>query len=100
MPLTSTRPVSVYLLNDRDDREQLQSDLAMAGWMVAVVARPAVDGVVDWEIHASLSNDPIRLGDRFPNFDDVIVSDLVLVQAMTREAYNAAHPDSPLPEEG
>lgn len=94
--LTSTRPVNVYVLSDPDDREQFAVDHAQAGWTVAIIAKPG--SPVARAVSAQLTADPVLIEGRFPTFDDVIISDLILVQGMTRDAYNAAHPDNPLPE--
>jgi hypothetical protein len=94
MPLTSTRPVTVYLLDDADDREQLAQDLAPAGWRVAVITSPGTPLVREVSVQQMVPPNPTPI---VAPFTDVIVSDLVLVQAMTRAAYNTAHPDNPLP---
>lgn len=95
MPLTSTRPVSVYLLYLDTDRDQLADDHAKVGWTVAEVNKPgATEGSVLRTVSMQFKNDPDPI---IATFDDVIVSDLVMVQAMTRAAYNTAHPEAPLP---
>jgi hypothetical protein len=106
MPLTVTRQADIYLLNDADHVRELRTDLAQVGWEVAAITKPlGTAGTVEvpgetldcFSVHLP-GQQPLTVEGALPTPAHVVVSDKVTVQAMTRAAYNATNPDSPLPD--
>lgn len=94
MPLQIQRTATVYRLWDDDDIHALFEEHAAAGWLCTLTCLK--DSVVRWQV--SLQNSATRqlvtaaLG-------EVIVSDLVTVQAQSVDDYNAGHPNDMIEQE-
>lgn len=96
MPLVIQRTATVYRLWDDDDVHALFEDHASAGWLCTLTCTKSDSSVV-WQV--SLQNSSTRQLVQAPRAD-VVVSDLVTVEAQTLLAYNLAHPDDMIEEQG
>jgi hypothetical protein len=90
MPMVIQRTATVYRLWDHNDFAALFDDHANAGWLCTLTAQKPADVVVK---QVALQNTQTR---QLVNaqLTDVVVSDLVTVEAQTVAEYNVAHPDN------
>ena len=96
MPITISRLASVYRLWDNDDLRECFADHAAVGWVCSLAAYREGDTVV-WSV--GLQNNASRV-QLTAGLGDVVVSDLVTVEALSVAVYNAAHPDDMVEELG
>ncbi len=88
MPITISRPVSVFRLWDNDDLRDCFEVLTVSGWLCSLAA--AGDPVV-WSVQLQHNTNRIQAS---ASLDDLIVSDGVSVEVQTLSAFNTANPGS------
>ena len=93
MPITVTRTASVYNLASDSDLRELFVEHASIGWMCSLIAHPDDSGTETvWAVRMQKPGiDTINA-----TLADVVISDLVTVQSMSRTDYNAANPGAPI----
>jgi len=94
MPLVIQRSAAVYRLWVQSDVSALFEDHAALGWLCTLTCVPP-DMV--WQV--AMQKAATRQQLTVP-LTDVVVSDLVSVQAMTVAEFNAAYPDDVIEEPG
>jgi hypothetical protein len=94
MPLVIQRSATVYRLWVQSDVSALFEDHAAAGWLCTLTCVPP-DMV--WQV--AMQKAATRQQITSP-LTEVVVSDLVSVQAMTVADFNAAYPDDVIEEPG
>jgi hypothetical protein len=88
MPITISRPVSVYRLWDNDDLRDCFEASAVAGWLCSLAA---TGSPVVWSVQLQHNTNRIQVS---ATLDDLIVSDGVSVEVQSVDAFNAANPDN------
>jgi hypothetical protein len=94
MPLVIQRSATVYRLWVQADVSALFEDHAALGWLCTLTCVPP-----DMAWRVSMQRSVTRQLIIAP-LTEVVVSDLVSVQAMTVAEFNAAHPDDAIEEPG
>jgi hypothetical protein len=94
MPLVIQRSATVYRLWEQTDVSALFEDHAAVGWLCTLTCVPPE---LVWQV--AMQKSATRQQLTVP-LTDVVVSDLVSVQAMTVAEFNAEYPDDAIEEPG
>lgn len=88
MPIQINKPVTVYRLWDNSDLRHCFESLTVSGWLCSLAASgsPAV-----WSVQLQHNTHRLQAS---ATLNDVILTDGVLVEVQTVEAFNAANPDN------
>jgi type VI protein secretion system component VasK len=86
MPITISRPVSVYRLWDNDDLRECFEALAVGGWLCSLAA---AGSPVVWTVQFQHNTNRLQAT---ATLDDLLVSDGVSVEVQSVDAFNAANP--------